>query len=191
MFISLISEFRSRMEEDGDLGIPPKKVFCNQTFFRSNFFHHHLLQPLVYLFSIRPIIFGVHACTCFLRIFNCNSAVSDGGESQIIRVFLSKRKVKNCNSSCISQLSMVSENITIFLSDMGNKISSHILPCIFFLIVIVVIGLKIWIIKKLQHINRTTVTYDTRILDIEAGTSGMAQNQINMNPQPQPIETLV
>ena len=84
---------------------------------------------------------------------------------------------------------MLSEDIAIFLSDMGNKISSHILPCIFFLIVIVVIGLKIWIIKKLQHINRTTVTYDTRILDIEAGTSGMAQ--INMNPQPQPIETLV
>ena len=85
---------------------------------------------------------------------------------------------------------MLSEDIAIFLSDMGNKISIHILPCIFFLIVIVVIGLKIWIIKKLQHINRTTVTYDTRILDIEAGTSGMAQNQINMNPQPQPIETL-
>ena len=83
---------------------------------------------------------------------------------------------------------MLSEDIAIFLSDMGNKISSHILPCIFFLIVIVVIGLKIWIIKKSQHINRSTVAYDTRILDIEARTSDMTQ--INMNPQPQTMDTL-
>ena len=74
--------------------------------------------------------------------------------------------------------------------DISNKISSYIPLCIFLLIVIVVIGLKIWIIKKLQHINRTKVTYDTRILDIEAGTSDMAQINNNKNPQPQPMETL-
>ena len=54
---------------------------------------------------------------------------------------------------------MLSEDIDIILSDMGNKISSYIPLCIFFLIVIVVIGLKIWIIKKLQHINRSMVAY--------------------------------
>ena len=83
---------------------------------------------------------------------------------------------------------MLSEDIAIFLSDMGNKISSYIPLCIFFLIVIVFIGLKIWIIKKSQHINRSMVAYDTRILDIEARTSDMAQ--INMNPQPQTMDTL-
>ena len=116
---------------------------------------------------------------------------SDRGESQIIRGFSLKEESEKLQFQLhltAFRKTMLSESIAIFLSDMGNKISSYIPLCIFFLIVIVFIGLKIWIIQKLQHINRSMVAYDTRILDIEARTSHMAQ--INMNPQPQTMDTL-
>ena len=77
--------------------------------------------------------------------------MSDRGESQIIRGFSLKEESEKLQFQLhltAFRKAMLSEDIAIFLSDMGNKISSYIPLCIFFLIVIVFIGLKIWIIKK-------------------------------------------
>ena len=101
-------------------------------------------------------------------------------ESQNIRVFLSKTKVQTAIP--VSSDLSVRYRSQIFKSpDSMMSNNSHIIPCLYVLIVIGVIGFKIWIIKKLQHITRTMVVYDTRILDIEARTTIDPAHEVNMN----------